>query len=114
MAKEKANPAWMLETDFDGAAYDYKRNRKEGEPSLDEAIKKINESSSSEDREKALNKAMEVTNRRVKGLKKKLPGKAAESQMDDVVGAKKGGMVSSASKRADGIAKKGKTRGKMV
>jgi hypothetical protein len=27
---------------------------------------------------------------------------------------KKGGMVSSASKRADGIAKKGKTRGKMV
>jgi vacuolar-type H+-ATPase subunit D/Vma8 len=87
MAKEKANPAWMLETDFDGAAYDYKRNRKEGEPSLDEAIKKINESSSSEDREKALNKAMEVTNRRVKGLKKKfLPGKAAESQMDDVVG----------------------------
>jgi hypothetical protein len=29
-------------------------------------------------------------------------------------GMKKGGMVSSASKRADGIAKKGKTRGKMV
>jgi hypothetical protein len=27
---------------------------------------------------------------------------------------KKGGMVSSASKRADGIAKKGKTRGRMV
>jgi hypothetical protein len=27
---------------------------------------------------------------------------------------KKGGMVSSASKRADGCAKKGKTRGKMV
>jgi hypothetical protein len=27
---------------------------------------------------------------------------------------KKGGMISSASKRADGIAKKGKTRGKMV
>jgi hypothetical protein len=29
-------------------------------------------------------------------------------------GMKKGGMVSSASKRADGIAIKGKTRGKMV
>jgi hypothetical protein len=27
---------------------------------------------------------------------------------------KKGGMVSSASKRADGIAKKGKTKGRMV
>ena len=30
------------------------------------------------------------------------------------MGKKKGGMVSSASKRADGIAKKGKTRGRMV
>jgi hypothetical protein len=30
------------------------------------------------------------------------------------MGMKKGGMVSSASKRADGIAKKGKTRGRMV
>ena len=114
MAKEKANPSWMLETDFDGAAYDYKRNRKEGEPSLDEAIKQINESSSPEGREKALNKAMEVTNRRVKGLKKKLPGKAAEGQMGNVVGAKKGGMVSSASKRADGCAKRGKTKCKMI
>ena len=112
MAKEKVKPAWMFETDFDGAAYHYKRNRKEGEPSLDETIKEINEASSSEDREKALNRAMGVTNRRVKGLKKK---EAAEGQMGDVVGAKKGGMVkSSASKRADGCAIKGKTRGKMV
>jgi hypothetical protein len=47
--------------------------------------------------------------------KKKLPGKAAEGQMGDVVGAKKGGSVkSSASKRADGIAQRGKTRGRMV
>jgi hypothetical protein len=54
---------------------------------------------------------------------KKLPGKSAEGQMGDVVGAKKGGMikkyamggsVGSASKRADGCATKGKTRGKMV
>jgi hypothetical protein len=44
-----------------------------------------------------------------------LPGKAAEGKMSDVVGAKKGGMVkSSASKRADGCATKGKTRGRMV
>lgn len=32
----------------------------------------------------------------------------------DTIGMKKGGSVSSASKRADGIAIKGKTRGKMV
>lgn len=32
----------------------------------------------------------------------------------DVSGMKKGGKVSSASKRADGIAQRGKTRGKMV
>jgi hypothetical protein len=36
------------------------------------------------------------------------------SGMQDPQKMKKGGMVSSASKRADGIAKKGKTRGKMV
>ena len=35
-------------------------------------------------------------------------------QMSDVIGAKKGGMVGSASKRADGCAQRGKTRGKMV
>lgn len=33
---------------------------------------------------------------------------------DDISGYKKGGKVSSASKRADGCATKGKTRGKMV
>ena len=35
-------------------------------------------------------------------------------QMSDVIGAKKGGMIGSASKRADGCAQRGKTRGKMV
>lgn len=34
--------------------------------------------------------------------------------MSDVVAAKKGGMVSSASKRADGCAQRGKTKGRMV
>ena len=43
-----------------------------------------------------------------------LPGKATEGKMSDVIGAKKGGMVSSASKRGDGCAIKGKTRGRMV
>ena len=109
MAEEKSNPAWMFETDFDGAAYHYKRNRKRGEPSLSETIKEINNAPSSEDREKALNRAMGVTNRRVKGLKKKGDTKG---QMGDVVGAKKGGMVS-ASKRADGCAVRGKTKGKI-
>ena len=47
--------------------------------------------------------------------RKPLPGRAAEGKMSDVVGAKKGGMVkSSASKRGDGIAQRGKTRGRMV
>ena len=47
--------------------------------------------------------------------RKKLPGRAAEGQMSDVMGAKKGGMIkSSASKRADGSAMKGKTKGRMV
>jgi hypothetical protein len=35
-------------------------------------------------------------------------------QVSDIVGAKKGGMIGSASKRADGIAMKGKTKGRMV
>ena len=35
-------------------------------------------------------------------------------QMSDVIGAKKGGMMSSASKRADGCAIRGKTKGRIV
>ena len=45
--------------------------------------------------------------------RKSLPGKSAEGKMSDVVGAKKGGTVS-ASRRGDGIAQRGKTRGRMV
>ena len=43
------------------------------------------------------------------------PVKKAEFEMEDteIFTAKKGGKVGSASKRADGIAKKGKTRGMM-
>ena len=37
-----------------------------------------------------------------------------QAKVNKVVGYKKGGSVSSASKRADGIAVKGKTRGKIV
>jgi hypothetical protein len=40
--------------------------------------------------------------------------KDGEKNAAGVQAMKKGGMVSSASKRADGCAKKGKTRGKMV
>ena len=39
---------------------------------------------------------------------------AAAEERREARGMKKGGSVSSASKRADGIAKRGKTRGKMV
>ena len=45
---------------------------------------------------------------------KSLPGRAAEGSVSDVIGAKKGGMISSASKRADGCAMRGKTKGRMV
>jgi len=43
------------------------------------------------------------------------PVKKAEFEMEtETFTAKKGGKVGSASKRADGIAQRGKTRGKMV
>jgi len=45
---------------------------------------------------------------------KSFPGRSAEGSVSDVVGAKKGGMISSASKRADGCVTKGKTKGKML
>jgi hypothetical protein len=41
-------------------------------------------------------------------------GKKTKQQAQAEVGMKKGGKVSSASKRADGIAVKGKTRGRIV
>ena len=48
-------------------------------------------------------------------MAKKYPrGSEGESSFEEEMGMKKGGKVSSASKRADGCAVKGKTRGKMV
>jgi len=45
----------------------------------------------------------------------RMRGEDSDVNMGDVIGAKKGGMIkSSASKRADGCAVKGKTRGRMV
>ena len=41
-------------------------------------------------------------------------GAAAEAAYNKATGMKKGGSVSSASKRADGIAQRGKTRGTIV
>jgi hypothetical protein len=76
--------------------------RKEGDKSFEWRGKKYTT-------EMAPSKPKEPTKR------KSLPGRAAEGKMSDVVGAKKGGMVkSSASKRGDGIAQRGKTRGRMV
>ena len=45
---------------------------------------------------------------------KKPSSRSESSSISDIIGAKKGGLMSSASKRADGCAIKGKTRGKMV
>ncbi len=49
-------------------------------------------------------------------LKAKRESRSKESvgQMSDVVAAKKGGIMGSASKRADGIAQRGKTRGRII
>jgi hypothetical protein len=47
-------------------------------------------------------------------LYKRLTAADIEEEKKSKMGMKKGGKVSSASKRADGIATKGKTRGKMV
>jgi hypothetical protein len=56
----------------------------------------------------------EVAKPKAPAKRKPPAGRAAEGQMSDVVGAKKGGKVSSASSRGDGIAQRGKTRGKMM
>ena len=50
----------------------------------------------------------------VGGMYKRLTASDIEEEKKKKVGMKKGGKVSSASKRADGIVIKGKTRGKMV
>jgi hypothetical protein len=50
----------------------------------------------------------------VGSLYKRLTAADIEEENKAKMGMKKGGKVSSASKRADGIATKGKTRGKMV
>jgi hypothetical protein len=50
----------------------------------------------------------------VGGMYKRLTASDIEEEKKKKMGMKKGGKVSSASKRADGIATKGKTRGKMV
>ena len=45
---------------------------------------------------------------------KKSSSRSESSGISDIVGAKKGGLMSSASKRADGCAMRGKTKGRMV
>jgi len=50
----------------------------------------------------------------VGGLYRRLTASDIEEEKKSKMGMKKGGKVSSASKRADGIATKGKTRGRMV
>ena len=46
--------------------------------------------------------------------KREARSKEPVGQMSDVVAAKKGGIMGSASKRADGIAQRGKTRGRII
>ena len=47
-------------------------------------------------------------------MRESVPLRAREGEAYNEAGYAKGGMVGSASKRADGCAKRGKTRGKMV
>jgi hypothetical protein len=50
----------------------------------------------------------------VGGMYRRLTAADIEEEKKSKMGMKKGGVVGSASKRADGIATKGKTRGRMV
>ena len=52
--------------------------------------------------------------RAAKAMRESVPASAREGEAYQNAGYKKGGKVSSASKRADGCCVKGKTRGKMV
>ena len=52
--------------------------------------------------------------RAARKLSESVPARAREGEAYEYAGYKKGGKVGSASKRADGIAVKGKTRGKIV
>ena len=67
---------------------------------------------------KMTDKAMADIKRRKLQADAKAPGASlyakGRAKLNEVTGFKKGGSVSSASKRADGCATKGKTRGKMV
>ena len=55
-----------------------------------------------------------VKKEREKSALKKSSSRSESYGISDMVGAKKGGLMSSASKRADGCAVKGKTKGRMV
>jgi len=55
-----------------------------------------------------------VKKEREKSASKKSSSRSESYGISDMVGAKKGGLMSSASKRADGCAVKGKTKGRMV
>jgi rubrerythrin len=52
--------------------------------------------------------------RAARALRESVPARAREGEAYEYAGYKKGGKVSSASKRADGCAMRGKTKGKMV
>lgn len=52
--------------------------------------------------------------RAARALRESVPARAREGEAYEYAGYKKGGKVGSASKRADGIAKKGKTRGRIL
>ncbi len=52
--------------------------------------------------------------RAARKLAESVPSRAREGEAYEYAGYKKGGKVSSASKRADGCAVRGKTKGKMV
>jgi hypothetical protein len=71
-------------------------------PGSSSKLKNINPMPSKEEADK---QRMEMEKALLKGAKEGMGGKS--------LGMKKGGSVSSASKRADGIAKQGKTRGKI-
>jgi hypothetical protein len=97
----------------------YKTLPAKGEPSASGTVKSTSKKlpAKEEPKEEESGLALEYANvKKDQRVKKEQEAyeKGEKTRLRDQGGLKKGGSVSSASKRADGIAQRGKTRGKMV
>lgn len=79
----------------------------------DATIKRLEQMRAEQEEQKAMDRAAEISRRSSMGTLKEEPKKPIGKARGGMMYAK-GGTVGSASKRADGCAMRGKTRGKMV